>query len=334
LKKSRLKQTLKKIKPRKQTEAGTPGKLQVTPTYAVLEVRDLPCETESELTSFLFSCGCQGTEQVLKFEQGNLQYEPEVIRTSLISMRGYFEEASVEHASLAIQGWIQSKTPGTSINWKIEKHRDWLGEWKKYFKSFAIGGFWVEPSWAKPSKRGKNKMLLRVEPGMAFGTGTHATTQFALSLLESLSKKEGFDEWFVADVGAGSGILSVAAERLGALQVDAIDNDPVAWRVARENFQINKTKRCHALEAQVGDLGKNYDLVLANIIDGVLMQIGTHLRRIVKPGGYLILSGILTAGARAFIRDFFDNEPFEVLEMKSDSEWTACLARHKKDPPN
>jgi ribosomal protein L11 methyltransferase len=166
---------------------------------------------------------------------------------------------------------------------------DWGEGWKKDFKPLDVGRVRVRPSWIdEPTPAGKVEVVL--DPGMAFGTGSHATTSLCLAALSDvLGARPGAT---VLDVGTGSGLLAIAARKLGARRVAANDNDPVAVDVARENAERNAV----ALEltvAPVEAIAGTFDVVVANILANVLVDLAPSLCAKVAPGGVLLLSGIL-----------------------------------------
>jgi ribosomal protein L11 methyltransferase len=166
---------------------------------------------------------------------------------------------------------------------------DWGEGWKKDFKALDVGRVRVRPSWIDaPPPPGSVEVVL--DPGMAFGTGTHPTTSLCLAALSDLlAARPGAT---VLDVGTGSGLLAIAAHKLGARRVAASDNDPVAVEVARENARRNGA----ALEltgAAVDEIAGTFDVVVANILANVLVELAPALAARVAPGGVLLLSGIL-----------------------------------------
>lgn len=168
--------------------------------------------------------------------------------------------------------------------------QDWGEAWKQGLGTLAIGRAFVRPSWvAEPVPPGMVEIVL--DPGMAFGTGTHPTTSLCLDALSSLlSERPGAS---VLDVGTGSGLLAIAAAKLGAGRVAGNDNDPVAVRVARENAALNGVAldlNERGVEAQRGP----FDVVLANILANTLVELAPALAAQLAPGGVLLLSGILT----------------------------------------
>jgi ribosomal protein L11 methyltransferase len=167
---------------------------------------------------------------------------------------------------------------------------DWGEGWKKDFRPIDVGRVRVRPSWIdEPTPAGKVEVVL--DPGMAFGTGSHGTTSLCLAALSDvLAERPGAS---VLDVGTGSGLLAIAARKLGAGRVAANDNDPVAVDVARENAARNgATVELTALPVE--RIPGTFDVVVANILANVLVELAPALCAKVAPGGVLLLSGILT----------------------------------------
>ena len=180
------------------------------------------------------------------------------------------------------------------------------------------------PSWLETPDQAK--VPIYIDPGMAFGTGTHATTQIAAELASNLIKSERVRS--VLDVGTGTGILAFMCEKLGAERVHATEIDAEARRVARENIVQNQLSKTEVLEVQVQDLKEKYDLVIANIIDGVLVQIKPDLLRCFS--GCLIVTGILKERENSFLEDFLQDAPFCVAERKERDEWVGFLLRRRQ----
>lgn len=214
-----------------------------------------------------------------------------------------------------------------TLDWDIFEEEDWGKNWKKHFTPFAITPHLViVPTWEEYCA-GKGEKVLIMDPGMAFGTGHHATTALVVELLEKeVLQVGGLSS--VLDVGSGTGILGMAAALFGASKVYAVDNDPVAVMAARENCQRNNL----AGIMDVGDeplenLHEQYSLVLANIIHDVLLDMATDLRRVTKIGGKLILSGILQEKQAATIIRAFAENGCRLEEKIDRDEWTALLLR-------
>jgi ribosomal protein L11 methyltransferase len=169
--------------------------------------------------------------------------------------------------------------------------QDWGESWKKDWKPISAGRVFVRPSWvAAAAPEGAAEVIL--DPGMAFGTGTHPTTALCLRALSALLLSRPAAS--VLDVGTGSGLLAIAARKLGAGRVRGIDNDPVAVRVARENAAANRVE-LELGEEPLAAIAERYDLVVANILANTLMEMAGDLARRLTPGGVAVISGILVS---------------------------------------
>lgn len=168
---------------------------------------------------------------------------------------------------------------------------DWLTSWRATFTPVRVGPFLIHPSWIEP--KASEAIPIAIDPGMAFGTGLHPTTQQCLELLGTLEVAGRS----VLDVGTGSGILAIAAAKRGAARVVGVDTDDVALREARENAERNGV----ALELGLGsaaDLSGEYDVVIANLVGAVISRIAPQLRARTGRGGTLVAAGIVAAAER------------------------------------
>ena len=192
---------------------------------------------------------------------------------------------------------------------------DWETAWQRDWKGMPVGGrLWVRPSFCEPAPAGRIDIVL--DPGMAFGTGQHATTRLCLEAIERVC--EHAPPASMLDMGAGSGLLAIAAGKLGAHNILAIDNDPVCVAACRKNAEINAVH----MEACLGDVppDQNFELVAANILAGPLIDMAPSLARCVA--GRLILSGLLIAQAEAVTGAYTARG---LLHVRTDSldEWAA-----------
>lgn len=217
--------------------------------------------------------------------------------------------ASVQEGLNRLPGHFPGVPGPWELSTRMVAEEDWAHGWKAYFKPLRVGRrLVVVPSW-ESFEAEPGDVLLSLDPGMAFGTGTHPSTALALQALE-VRVRPGQT---VLDVGTGSGILAIAARKLGAARVVAIDIDPVAVRVAGENATHNGVE----VEVQEGEVnrlpGAFADVVVANIVADVLVEIGPELARVLRPGGLAIGSGII---ARELPR--------------VEAAWAACGLRHEE----
>ncbi|HET9623550.1 MAG TPA: 50S ribosomal protein L11 methyltransferase [Kofleriaceae bacterium] len=184
---------------------------------------------------------------------------------------------------------------------------EWRDAWKKYFKvSRLTRQFVVVPSWERATfTRGPDDVVIDLDPGMAFGTGTHASTRLVLEELQALADR-GAAPARVLDVGCGSGILSIAAvQRWPGATCVALDNDPIAVDATRDNAAVNAaTERIAASTATLDTLSETFPVVLANIQAHVLRELKAQLIAHLAPGGTLILSGLLTPQAQPLADEF------------------------------
>lgn len=199
---------------------------------------------------------------------------------------------------------------------------DWAEAWKAFFKPFRVGRrLVVVPSWEEFRPR-SGDVILRLDPGMAFGTGTHASTALCLEALERLARP-GVD---VLDVGTGSGILAIAAAFLGADRVTALDIDPVAVRVARENIAANGVSS--RVQARLGEAmdepAASYDLVLANLTAGIHTAVHADLVRALRPGATLVVSGIIAEEAER-VAGVFVGDGLACRERLEREGWVALV---------
>jgi ribosomal protein L11 methyltransferase len=228
-----------------------------------------------------------------------------------VRIRPVFERANLEPPRIVI---------GTVAD------RDWLGEWKKSYVSFPIARrFYIIPSWSE-STCPPDRMPIRIDPGQAFGTGTHETTQLTLECLEDRAGKVPA-LGLIADLGTGSGILAIAARLLGSKQVIGCDNDPDSTRVAVENIERNTD---HFIPVFCGSIdavrSESVDLLLCNLTADVIAALFSEIQRAVKPGGAVIFSGILVE-QRTQIRNIVTRSGWAIEDDRTRGEWIALVVR-------
>lgn len=204
---------------------------------------------------------------------------------------------------------------------------DWANAWKKYFKPVKITDrLTVKPTWEEYSPT-EGEIVLEIDPGMAFGTGTHESTNMCLTLLDEYIK--GGEE--MLDVGCGSGILSIAGSKLGAKSVLSVDNDSMCVKVTNENIIENG---CTNIEAVCGDLtdkagGKKYDVIVANIVADVIVRLNDSVGELLEDDGVYICSGIIDA-KEAMVVESLREHGFEPEKIICKKDWRAIASRKVK----
>lgn len=203
---------------------------------------------------------------------------------------------------------------------------DFLNEWKKYYKPTRIGkNFIIKPTWEKYDLK-KDDVLIEIDPGMAFGTGTHETTILCLEALEKIDV-EGKD---VFDIGCGSGILSVGALKLKAKHVQAVDIDNLAVDATIENAKLNNV--FDKITVNLGDLTEtlNYkaDIIVSNILSHILVRLLSNIKEFIKDGGIFIGSGIIKEKYKE-VKDALLENNFEILDYSEKKDWVCVIARRK-----
>jgi len=217
--------------------------------------------------------------------------------------------------------------PIPNPTYKIILDQNWMESWKKYYKPIKIGEkLLILPSWLDQTDDNRNRIIIKIDPSMAFGTGTHPTTQMCMALTEELCQP-GMD---VIDVGCGSGILSVAAIKLGAKKALGVDLDYASVVAAKNTAELNSVHKKlevglgSVIEIYNGDFSfQNADLVLTNILAPIILRLFTNgLSKLVKRNGYLILSGILDYQSDEVVQKALE-EGFRFIKKEMINDWVA-----------
>jgi len=221
------------------------------------------------------------------------------------------------------------------FDWSIIKEEDWLTSWKKYWAPELVGNhLLILPCWMNLNEKFKDKKIIKIDPGAAFGTGSHPSTYLCLEKMENifLSDKK------ILDIGSGSGILSVAARLLGAKEVYAVDNDYLAINSTKSNFQLNFGD-LNNLNTYLGSFNEvilknqltQFDFVLCNILAEVIKGMIPNIYKCLRKNGEVIFSGILNSQKDEIIKILIKND-LKLLDVTSKKDWACISAKKTSDP--
>lgn len=237
------------------------------------------------------------------------------------TLQGRERLASVQQELSLLQQTMQMKV-------KRVCDEDWKDNWKAYFKPAKITDrIVIKPTWEIYERQSPDELIIQLDPGMAFGTGTHPTTTLCVKLMERyVTPGKSF-----LDVGCGSGILSIAAALMGAVEITAVDIDPEAVRVTGENAVQNQLEQ--KIDVRLGDLTKGLsltaDIVAANLMADLVILLANDVAKHLNEGGVFLSSGILVE-KRQMVADELILQGFEILESPQEGEWCAIAARRAK----
>lgn len=217
--------------------------------------------------------------------------------------------------------------PIGELQTRLVEEADWAGAWKAYFPVLRIGRrVVIRPTWRR-HRRAPGDVVLALDPGMAFGTGLHPTTRLCLAALEVVADRGELADARALDVGCGSGILAIAAAKLGAASVLGVDTDPIAEEATLANARRNRlVRKVHAREGSLPSGEDAFDVVLANLVAGVLVALAVPLHDELRPGGILLASGILDE-READVVAAFEAAGLVVTQRTTEGDWVALEAR-------
>ncbi len=210
------------------------------------------------------------------------------------------------------------------------REEDWAGAWKKYYTILHIGKrLIIKPSWLDYAPR-DSEVVVELDPGMAFGTGLHPTTQMCLQAVEE-RVRPGMK---ILDVGTGSGILSIAAARLGGREILALDTDPIAVQASMKNIAINRVENVVRVKHGTMDLHRDknaYDLICINILAEVVVELAPLVAASLRLGGLVIASGILDFKADG-VADAMNHAGMKLIEKKQQDDWVTMVGQVADSP--
>lgn len=260
--------------------------------------------------------------------------EPELISgdPSTVIIKVYFPEhvnhiEKIADIKMRIDAMRDYLDVGTgNISTVHMEEQEWANEWKKYYKLTPIGkNIMIKPTWEDYTPKSKEEIIIELDPGMAFGTGTHETTSMCMALLEEHVQANDV----VLDIGTGSGILGITAAKLGAKKVIGGDLDKTAVEVAKENIKQNKVS--DIMEVKYGDLleitNEKGNIIVANIIADVIIPLSKNVGNVMLEDAVFISSGIIEDRIDDVVEAIEAN--FQIVEIRRKGEWAAIVAKKK-----
>jgi len=298
-----------------------------------------PAELVEQLADFLVTLSGNGVcIENLNVDTFSLE---SLVDAPVKMVKAYFiSDATLQEKIDAIKEYLEmhlSSYPGFAShppNVFYLQEEDWANNWKKHFKPSRIGRrIIIKPTWEEWDAT-EDAIILELDPGMAFGTGTHPTSRLCLETLERIYFREApFNAYVVQthtdflDVGTGSGILAIAAAKFGAERVVALDIDPKAVSIAEQNLELNHVRGiASATNTPLGEMPGSFAIVAANILAEELVRLGKDLVGKLRTGGFLVLSGILIE-KEGIVFDGFNDFPLTLVETTREGEWSCITYR-------
>lgn len=305
-------------------------------------------EAEDIVSSTLMDLGVEGVEIVDKVpltesdkKQMFVDILPEVGIDDEIAYLSFYIDSDVDSKELLQNIKIELEElrrfidiGECTIEESQTEDKDWINNWKQYFKQFTVDDILIKPSWEEVKPEDNEKLMIQIDPGTAFGTGMHETTQLCIRQL----KKYITSSTKLLDVGCGSGILSIVSLKLGADNALGLDIDPNAISASKENAQVNHIPE-DKFEIRIGNILEDegvqegagydkYDIVVANILADVLVPLTPIILKNLKSGGYYITSGIIDMKEEEVVAAV-KKSGLEVVEVTHQGEWVSVTAQKK-----
>jgi ribosomal protein L11 methyltransferase len=287
------------------------------------------------LGNFLTETGAQGVFQESLTPQNTAADFPEPVIEEIL--KAYFpQDIRSEKRIVAVQKYIDSLSEifpdfeKPSFTTEIICDPDWGEQWKKYFKPLRVSNnIIVKPTWERYTPASRD-IVIEIDPGMAFGTGQHASTRMCIEAIEDVIMKDrSIKEWKVLDVGCGTGILGITAAKMGAQDVICVDIDIKAVEIAGENAAINNVEgSLRILNKNAAAIDKPRNLIIANLTAKLLLTFRPHLVELLLPEGYMIISGIIEQDAKN-IEEQFSADPLTTYKVITEKEWVCYVLRKK-----
>lgn len=301
-------------------------------TLSEMDIEDAVIEDPTDVEELMDKKNSYDWDYVDASVMDQINEEPTVILYMEDSPEGKAKVQSVKQAMDRLKERMKQGEFGDKnslgrmdVEDQLVKDEDWKDNWKEFFKPAKITDrIVVKPTWEQYEKQSEDELIIEIDPGMAFGTGTHETTTLCIKLLEKYTDKDDA----VLDVGCGSGILSIAAALLGIKNILGVDIDPVAVEVSKENVELNGFS--DVVQIQYGDLTKGIDykadVVVANLMADLVMMLSCDVAKHLKGKGIFISSGILIEKQEQ-VSESIKNNGFEIVEILEQGDWCAIAAR-------
>lgn len=297
-------------------------------------------EAEEIVANIMYDLGVTGLaiedpSDILAFQQSEEDWDyidPELVKQDYegVIIKAYFPEDenlpdkiqlvkdNIENIPMRETGKALGSVTITEVY-----EEDWAEAWKKYYKPIKLGEkIVIKPTWEEYEKK-EGEIVIELDPGMAFGTGTHETTMLCIEALEKYVN----NNTFVYDVGCGSGILSIVSAKLGAKKVVGVDLDPLCVKISKENVSINRVE--NTVEILEGNLLDKFtekaDIIVCNIIAEVIIDMVKHLKKYLKDDGVFIASGIIVEKKEKVKEELVSNG-FKMLEEKITNDWVLIVS--------
>jgi ribosomal protein L11 methyltransferase len=298
------------------------------------------CEPVLEESVFwrLEKFGCSGTATEVKVLDGEQNSESESSEQQIL-IRTYIPEIDTQLLDLAaLSLWLEQDAKLLEVSvpeaqWQLIDEEDWASGWKDYWKPMEIGDrFLIYPAWETPPEQ-SDRQILRLDPGAAFGTGTHPTTQLCLESLE-MRLYENAENQTIADIGCGSGILALGSVLLGAKKVYAVDTDALATKTCRSNCQLNEVNR-ERIVVRDGSIEmlkaeeSIFDGIICNILADTIVELFPQFNQITHEKSWAVLSGILLTQADQ-IADVVEQQGWTVAALWKRKDWCCFNIRRSE----
>ena len=287
-------------------------------------------ETKEKIIGIFSELGVNEFEFIDFFTENALDFHKENIVNDTWSIIGYFPNNKFARMKLKMFSEKLEELSDTeemifTLYTNECDENEWKDEWKKYFHTTKITDkIVIKPSWEE-YEPDEDEVVIKIDPGMAFGTGTHETTSLCIKMLEKyVPGKEN-----LLDIGCGSGILMIVGAKFGAEKVDGIDIDPAVEAVAKENLEDNGISNYSVVIGNlVDDINKKYDIVVSNILADTLAELLDDIEKVLEPGALIIFSGIIKARKHEILKKTEEHN-FRKIDEKEENDWISYVFEYK-----